>query len=207
MAGLVGARIEHVPGNAAGFAAEPWRIFAIWQGGFARPWGVAAVAIVFASLVRARRTAAGAVAALGLALFAWNVAWQLTNATPATPTPDVVLERLGGGSPSLAPSNGKPLVVNLWVSWCPPCRREMPMMTEMAAAGHDVTFLFVNEGEGRAAIKRYLASERLTLPNVLFEPLNIASTGPYGLFTSERLVSNYLSFRVRRRSRMRLMAR
>nr|WP_244510698.1 TlpA disulfide reductase family protein [Microvirga guangxiensis] len=59
--------------------------------------------------------------------------------------------------------------MNLWASWCPPCRREMPMMAEMAAARDDVTFLFVNQGERRTTIEGYLNKEKLTLPNVLLD--------------------------------------
>jgi thiol-disulfide isomerase/thioredoxin len=170
IAGLITARLGHVIENAASFAVEPWRILAVWQGGFSWPWGAAGIALVSAALVRTRRAAIGAVASLAIALVAWSVAWQLTNATSATPTPDVALERIGGGSATFASFNGRPVVVNLWASWCPPCRREMPMMAEMAASRHDVTFLFVNQGEGRGAIERYLAGERLTLPNVLLDP-------------------------------------
>jgi thiol-disulfide isomerase/thioredoxin len=169
VAGLVGARIGHVVENGAGFAAEPWRILAVSQGGFAWPWGAAVIAVVFAVLVRSRRTALGAVASLVIGLFAWSVVWQLTNATPATPAPNVALERIGGGSATLTPLNGKPMVVNLWASWCPPCRREMPMMAEMAASQHDVTFLFVNQGERRAAVEAYLVGQKFTLRNVLLD--------------------------------------
>jgi thiol-disulfide isomerase/thioredoxin len=167
--GLITARLGHVIENGASFMAEPWRIFAVWQGGFSWPWSVAGIALVSAILVRTRRAAIGAVAGLVIGLFAWNVVWQLTNATPATPAPNVALERIGGGSATLTPLSGKPMVVNLWASWCPPCRREMPMMAEMAASRHDVTFLFVNQGERRAAVEAYLVGQKFTLPNVLLD--------------------------------------
>jgi prolipoprotein diacylglyceryltransferase len=38
IAGLITARLGHVIENAASFAAEPWRILAVWQGGFSWPW-------------------------------------------------------------------------------------------------------------------------------------------------------------------------
>jgi thiol-disulfide isomerase/thioredoxin len=42
-------------------------------------------------------------------------------------------------------ADGKPLVVNLWASWCPPCRREMPLLVESQRQHKDVAFVFVNE--------------------------------------------------------------
>ena len=44
------------------------------------------------------------------------------------------------------------------------------MMAEMASARTDVTFLFVNQGERRGSIEAFLADQKLTLPNVLFDP-------------------------------------
>jgi thiol-disulfide isomerase/thioredoxin len=42
-------------------------------------------------------------------------------------------------------AHGKPLVVNLWASWCPPCRREMPLLVEAQKKNKDIAFVFVNE--------------------------------------------------------------
>lgn len=188
IAGLITARLGHVIDNASGFAAEPWRILAVWQGGFSWPWAAGSIVAVSVALVRTRRTAIGVVVSLAIALFAWNVVWQLTNATPSTPMPDVALENIKGGDTSLTAFTGKPVVVNLWASWCPPCRREMPMMAEMAAARDDVTFLFVNQGEKRTTVEGYLNNEKLTLSNVLLDarmdvPRHYATPGlPVTLF-------------------------
>jgi thiol-disulfide isomerase/thioredoxin len=167
--GLITARLGHVIENATSFTAEPWRILAVWQGGFSWPWAAGSVVAVFVALVRTRRTAIGAVVSLAMALFAWNVVWQLTNATPSTPMPNVVLENIKGDDTPLTSFSGKPVVLNLWASWCPPCRREMPMMAEMAAARTDVTFLFVNQGERRGLIEAFVADQKLSVPNVLLD--------------------------------------
>lgn len=42
-------------------------------------------------------------------------------------------------------AQGKPLVINLWASWCPPCRREMPLLVEAQKKYKNITFVFVNE--------------------------------------------------------------
>jgi len=40
--------------------------------------------------------------------------------------PDFALELLGGGQMALADQRGQVVLLNLWASWCPPCRAEMP---------------------------------------------------------------------------------
>jgi thiol-disulfide isomerase/thioredoxin len=68
-----------------------------------------------------------------------------------------------------------PRVVNLWATWCPPCRREMPMMAELAADTEGVAFVFANQGEGKQAVRRYLASAGLSLETILIDPFSALS--------------------------------
>jgi thiol-disulfide isomerase/thioredoxin len=49
--------------------------------------------------------------------------------------PAVTLDCLGGGELDLGRAPGTPTVVNLWASWCTPCREELPVMQELADAG------------------------------------------------------------------------
>jgi thiol-disulfide isomerase/thioredoxin len=77
---------------------------------------------------------------------------------------------LDGDFRSIRDFEGRPVVVNLWASWCPPCRREMPLLAQTAAAQPDVAFLFVNQGESSETIRRYLARDRLELGHVLLDP-------------------------------------
>ena len=67
---------------------------------------------------------------------------------------------------------GQPLVVNLWASWCPPCRREMPVLAAAQQRTSGVRFVFANQGEDAAAVLRYLAAsnKELQLSNVVFDP-------------------------------------
>ncbi|HEY5814914.1 MAG TPA: redoxin domain-containing protein [Solirubrobacterales bacterium] len=61
------------------------------------------------------------------------------------PAPDRELPVLGGsGSGSIAEYRGRWVLVNLWASWCGPCRQEAPALDRFARREHDVGVLGIN---------------------------------------------------------------
>jgi len=76
--------------------------------------------------------------------------------------PVFTLRDARGATVSLAQYRGKIVVMNLWASWCPPCRAEMPDLQTVSRefAGDGVVVVGVNEGESpqrAAAFARSLA--------------------------------------------------
>jgi cytochrome c biogenesis protein CcmG/thiol:disulfide interchange protein DsbE len=84
------------------------------------------------------------------------------------PAPDFTLPLLDGDELVLSDHIGKPIVINFWASWCPPCREESPIL-ERAWRAYKGEALFVGidiqdtESEARA----YLREFGITYPNGL----------------------------------------
>ena len=63
--------------------------------------------------------------------------------------PDFLLTDVDGNERMLSDFFDKPVVLNFWASWCPPCRSEMPDFDEMYKQyGDQINFVFVNLVDG-----------------------------------------------------------
>ncbi|WP_371180941.1 TlpA disulfide reductase family protein [Xanthomonas sacchari] len=93
---------------------------------------VAAVLGVAAAHWWERRTPAMATAAPATA--SGHAAAPVAAARPGDPAPALRLPTLDGGHLTLAQFRGRPLLVNVWASWCEPCVREMPELDRLARA-------------------------------------------------------------------------
>jgi thiol-disulfide isomerase/thioredoxin len=74
----------------------------------------------------------------------------------------------GGGTLDLSRAPGVPTVVNLWGSWCAPCREELPLFQELAAsAGEQVRVLGVISKDGLPQAESFAADAEVTFPSAL----------------------------------------
>jgi thiol-disulfide isomerase/thioredoxin len=185
---VLAARAGFVARYQAFYIGEPLRMLDIRDGGFLATRGLAAglVAYVwFAWRHTAQRMPLGAALAAGCLVWGAGSA-AISLAAHRQTLPRLTLPTLEGGTMALTPMPGKPVVLNLWASWCPPCRREMPVLARAQAEHPGVVFVFANQGESAEAVKDYLAAQRLAIHNVLLDGTTILArkTGSGGLPTT-----------------------
>jgi len=80
--------------------------------------------------------------------------------------PELKLRSLSGGYDSLANHRGEVVLVNLWATWCPPCRAEMPALQaffeEYKSAG--LILIAINQEEGVDIVEAFVEEFGLNFP-------------------------------------------
>ena len=176
------------------YFAEPLRILDLRDGGFMPAAGLAAAGAAAAWIAWQR--SARRIPLLG-ALAAGVLVWSAGNAAlkqwpPQQRLPAAEFATLDGQAMRLSSGSGRPVVVNLWASWCPPCRREMPLLASAQRRHPDTVFLFPNQGEPAQLVKHYLQTLMPEIRNVLLDPagqfsIHVGSQAlPLTLFFSDR---------------------
>lgn len=64
--------------------------------------------------------------------------------------PDFIVTSTNGERVKLSDYKGKPVVINFWATWCPPCKAELPYFEQMYKEyGGDVEFMMINLTDGQ----------------------------------------------------------
>lgn len=189
LAGFVAARAVFVLKHHDIYLKAPWTALDIRDGGFELVAGLVVACVVGAELTRRRaelRRPLLASVLAGAAVWLGGTLAAQALAPPRPPMPDLMVRQLDGSEVALRSLAGRPLVVNLWATWCPPCRREMPAMQAAQAANPDIGFVFVNQRESAVVVRRFLATQQLQLENVVIDPAGqlAARTGAAGYPTT-----------------------
>lgn len=119
-------------------------------------------------------------------IFVAAVVWTFLSRDPAIQTtqagpppnpregftaPDFTLDLLGGGEVTLSELQGRPVVLNVWTTWCGPCRDEMPAIERVYRSykelGLIVVGLNLTSQDSEQAVSAFVQELDLTFPIAL----------------------------------------
>jgi thiol-disulfide isomerase/thioredoxin len=109
------------------------------------------------------------------------------------PLPDVLMSGINGASRNIRSYAGRRLIINVWASWCGPCRAEAASLERFAWSeqGQKVTVIGISTDDDRAAAERWLRQSNATLShfidrNLVLERLLGASSIPLTVLLDEQ---------------------
>jgi thiol-disulfide isomerase/thioredoxin len=168
--GLLVARAAWVAGHPAAYAERPLEALYVWQGGFLAWAGVAAgTAWAFWRARAAGRRPGVVVTPALVAAAAALVALIALPAAPARPALaqlDLAVTDVDGRAQPVADWRGRPTVLNLWATWCGPCRRELPLLIDEVGGAGDTRLALVSQAEAPEVVRSYMEGRGLPMDDV-----------------------------------------
>ena len=115
---------------------------------------------------------------LGVAVLALLLAsgCQRASALVGKPAPEFSLTDLSGRAVRLANLKGRVVFLNVWATWCEPCREEMPSIDRLLRSmeGRPFAVLAVNLAEPQSRIRTYLEKTPVGFPVLLDRDTSVA---------------------------------
>ena len=169
--GAIAARLAFVFQYRAGYLEDLPSVFDLGDGGWDAQAGLIAAWFYVVMALRNRHAVrTPMIAALSVASAVWCVgSVALAMADSDRPLSARPVPTAAGTSAALSDFKGKPVIVNLWATWCPPCQRELPLLQRAQLEHPEIEFVFLNEGEAGAHVAAFLAARGLALRNVLLD--------------------------------------
>lgn len=177
--GLIGARLGFVINNWSAFDEAPWTALYIWQPGYSPIAGLLVGAGCVAWRVWRRNVSERSVYAQALvgsfilaallpvsAVIAMQIKINPGMLQKGDRVPAFTLQDLEGIRVSVADLKGQALVLNFWATWCPPCRREMPLLDDVQKkyASRGLMVIGIDLDEPVDVAKAYVSSIGVTYP-------------------------------------------
>lgn len=170
---LVAARVVFVFRWWPEYVAQPWSMLNVRDGGLPALPTLLALAASTALIAWRRPLWRETLAwSVGGGVLVWgfiSLTVKKLESTTRMPLPNMVLRDIDGHSADLRELLGKPAVINLWATWCAPCRREMPVLERAQQKLPGVRFVFANQGESAGAVRAFLIAQKLQLDNVMID--------------------------------------
>ncbi len=147
------------------------------------------LALVAASL------AAASLAPLASPAVAQEVDRPPFGVVEGTTGPDFTMMSLTGEPVTLSDLRGRPVLVNFWASWCPPCVEELPLLDRTAAQATDrVHVVLLNVGEPHDVVAPFLAELGVGSAIVLRDARDEERPLPDGVVPSRAVAQVYQTF-------------
>jgi len=185
--GLIGARLGFVIANWSAFRDAPWTAFYFWQPGYL-PYAGVMLGVAYAfwclkkrhlaeRMVYLRALGGGFVTGalfLGGVLVSMGLLASPDILSRGDKVPDFTLQTLNGEKVSFSSLEGRGVVINFWATWCPPCRREMPLLdaVQKEYGPRGLSIVGVDLDESAAAVRKYVESIGVTFPIWVDAPLS-----------------------------------
>ena len=169
---IVVSRLAFVYQYRVGYLQSPLDILNLRDGGWDFQAGLMGTWLYALLIVKRapvlRKPLIAALAATSVAWGVGSIALAIGSRSDARLSA-ISLPTFDGRAASLTDFQGKPSVVNLWATWCPPCQRELPLLQQAQAEHPEVHFVFLNQGESAEQVKSFLAVRGYTLQNLLLD--------------------------------------